>query len=208
MSANSPIFVAQATSGENAFQFLSASTPGQWFLDQGNSKIYYVPRSGENMATADVEAPALQKLVDGSGVSHVVFNGIQFSYATWLGPNTGDGFSEIQATYQVTGPDGAARQALCDVAPASVHGTCPYAAWTQTPANVSFSFDQHIQFTNDSFVHLGGAGLGLNNGSQNDLVKGNVFTDISANGIQLGNVNMPTATGSSQPLSDTITDNH
>jgi hypothetical protein len=73
---------------------------------------------------------------------------------------------------------------------------------------VSFSFDQHIQFTGDAFVHLGGAGLGLNNGSQNDLVKGNVFTDISGNGIQLGNVNMPTATGSSQTLSNTITDNH
>ncbi|TML23370.1 MAG: right-handed parallel beta-helix repeat-containing protein, partial [Actinobacteria bacterium] len=203
----------QPTSVENAFQFLSASAQGQWFLDQGDSKVYYVPRSGENLATADVEAPVLEKLVDGNGsattpVQHIVFNGIQFSYATWLGPNSGDGFSEIQATYQVTGPDGAARQALCDVAPASVHGTCPYAAWTQTPANVSFSFDQHIQFTNDSFVHLGGAGLGLNNGSQNDLVKGNVFTDISANGIQLGNVNMPTATGTSQTLSDTITDNH
>ncbi len=207
----------QPTSVENAFQFLKASTPGQWFLDQGDSKLYYVPRAGESMATVDVEAPVLEKLVDGTGtatdpIQHIVFNGIQFSYATWLGPEfhgqgSTDGFSEIQATYQVTGPEGAARQALCDVAPASVHGTCPYAAWTQTPANVSFGFDQHIQFTNDSFVHLGGAGLGLNNGSQNDLVKGNVFTDISGNGIQLGNVNMPTATGSSQTLSNTVTDN-
>jgi Right handed beta helix region len=198
----------QPTSVENAFQFLSASTPGQWFLDQGNSKLYYVPRSGENMATADVEAPVLQKLVDGSGVSHVVFNGIQFSYATWLGPNSGDGFSEIQANYQVTGPNGAARQALCDVAPAAQHGTCPYAAWTQAPANVSLTNDQNVQFTNDAFVHLGAAGLGLGDGTQNATVKGNVFTDISGSGIQLGNVDMPTATGASQTTHNTITDNH
>ncbi|TMM35673.1 MAG: hypothetical protein E6F99_18845 [Actinobacteria bacterium] len=190
----------QPTQVENAFQFLSAGTPGQWFLDQGSSKVYYVPRSGENMATADVEAPVLEKLVTGSGVNHVVFNGIQFSYATWLGPDTGTGFSEIQANYQVTGSDGAARQALCDVAPATQKGTCPYAAWTQAPANVSLTSDQNVQFTNDAFVHLGAAGLGLGDGTQNALVKGNVFTDISGSGIQLGNVDMPTATGAAQTL--------
>jgi len=197
----------QPTQVENAFQFLSAGTPGQWFLDQGSSKVYYVPRSGENMATADVEAPVLEKLVTGSGVNHVVFNGIQFSYATWLGPDTGTGFSEIQANYQVTGSDGAARQALCDVAPATQKGTCPYAAWTQAPANVSLTSDQNVQFTNDAFVHLGAAGLGLGDGTQNALVKGNVFTDISGSGIQLGNVDMPTATGAAQTLNNTIADN-
>jgi len=124
----------QPTDVENAFQFLSASTPGQWFLDEGDSKLYYVPRSGETMSTADVEAPALQKLVDGNGtasapVHNIVFNGIQFSYATWLGPNTGDGFAEIQANYQVTGSDGAASQGLCHVPPPTYTlGRCPFGA--------------------------------------------------------------------------------
>src|SRR5438067_2863756 len=66
----------QPTQVENAFQFLSAGTPGQWFLDQGNSKVYYVPRAGEDLSAADVEAPVLAKLVDGTGVNNVVFNGI------------------------------------------------------------------------------------------------------------------------------------
>jgi hypothetical protein len=202
----------QPTSGENAFQFLSASSTGQWFLDHGDSKLYYVPRSGEDMTSVDVEAPVLQTLVTGNGdastpIRNITFSGIQFSYATWLGPDSGEGFSEIQATYQVTGSDGAARQGLCDVAPASQNGRCPYAAWTQTPANVSFTYDQNIQFLDSAFVHLGGAGLGLGNGSQHDLVKGNVFTDISANGIQVGNVDMPTASGTSQTSDDTVTDN-
>jgi hypothetical protein len=199
----------QPTQVENAFQFLSAGTPGQWFLDQGDGKVYYVPRSGENMATADVEAPVLEKLVTGNGVNHVVFNGIQFSYATWLGSNSGDGFSEIQANYQVTGSDGAASQGLCTVPPPTYTlGKCPYAAWTQIPGNVSFTNDQNIQFTNDAFVHLGAAGLALGDGSQHDLVKGDIFTDISGNGIQIGNVDMPTATGSAQTSSNTISDNH
>ena len=199
----------QPTQVENAFQFLSASTPGQWFLDQGNGKVYYVPRSGENMATADVEAPALEQLVTGTGVSHLVFNGIQFSYATWLGSNSGDGFAEIQANYQVTGSDGAASQGLCHVPPPTYTlGKCPFGAWTQIPGNVSFTNDTFIQFTNDAFVHLGAAGLALGNGSQHDLVKGDIFTDISGNGIQIGNVDMPTATGAAQTTSNTIADNH
>ncbi|HZR42876.1 MAG TPA: right-handed parallel beta-helix repeat-containing protein [Ktedonobacteraceae bacterium] len=199
----------QPTDVQNAFQLLNAA--GEWFLDEGSSKIYYIPRSGEDLATADVEAPMLESLVTGTGtasspVHNIIFDGIQFSYATWLGSNTGDGFSEIQANYQVTGTNGWQVQGLCNLPPTP--GTCPYAAWTQIPGNVSFTYDQNIQFTNDAFVHLGAAGLALGNGSQNGLVKGSVFTDISGNGIELGNVNMPTATGSSQTLGNTIADNH
>ena len=209
----------QPTSVENAFQFLSASTPGQWFLDRGDSKLYYVPRPGESMSTADVEAPVLEKLIDGNGtptspIHNIAFSGIQFSYATWLGPEfrgqgSSDGFSEIQANYQVTGARGAASQGLCNVPPASYPlGTCPYAVWTQIPGNVSLTYDQNIQFTNDAFVHLGAAGLTLGDGSQNAVVTGNVITDTSGSGIQLGNVDMPTVTGSSQTRANTIADNH
>ncbi|WP_344669225.1 right-handed parallel beta-helix repeat-containing protein [Catenulispora yoronensis] len=209
----------QPTSVENAFQFLGAGTPGQWFLDQGDSKLYYVPRPGENLATADVEAPVLEKLVTGGGTAssplhNVTFSGIQFSYATWLGPQfhtqgTSDGFSEIQANYQVTGANGAASQGLCTVPPSTYTlGTCPYGAWTQIPGNVSLTYDQKIQFTNDAFVHLGAAGLALGDGSQNDVVKGSVVTDVSGNGIEIGNVDLPTATGASQTSGNAVTDNH
>ncbi len=197
------------TDVENAFQLLD--TPGEWFLDEGSSKIYYIPRSGEDLATADVEVPVLESLVTGAGtasspIHNIVFDGLQFSYATWLGSSTGEGFSEIQANYRVTGTNGWQVQGLCTLPPQP--GTCPYATWTQLPGNVSFTYDQHIQFTNDAFVHLGAAGLALGNGSQNDLVKGSVFTDTSGNGIELGNVTLPTASGSSETQSNTIADNH
>ncbi len=209
----------QPTSVENAFQLLSANTPGQWFLDQGDSKLYYVPRPGENLATADVEAPVLQQLVTGGGsagapLHNIVFSGIQFSYATWLGPGFhgqggSDGFSEIQANYQVTGSTGAASQGLCTVPPPSYTlGACPYAAWTQIPGNVSLTYDTSIQFTGDAFVHLGAAGLTLGDGSQGDLVQGDVVTDTSGSGIQIGNVDKPTATGADQTSGNTVTDNH
>jgi hypothetical protein len=69
----------QPTSVENAFQFLSASTPGQWFLDRGDSKVYYVPRPDETMGTTDVEAPVLEKLVTGGGSAHAPLHNVVFS---------------------------------------------------------------------------------------------------------------------------------
>jgi hypothetical protein len=41
----------------NAIQFLDE--PGEWYLDQHARKIYYYPRSNENMNTASVVAPYL-----------------------------------------------------------------------------------------------------------------------------------------------------
>lgn len=178
---------------ENAFELLGRE--GQFYFDRPAHVLYYVPRIGEDMKTADVEMPVLQTLVEGDGtasvpIESITFSGLEFSYATWLGPNSGDGFSEIQANYQVTGPYGYSRQALCHLVP---DGTCPYGAWTQIPGNVSLSFSHHVRFINDDFIHLGAAALTLGDGAQNDLVEGCIFTDISGNGLQLGGVDTPLA---------------
>ncbi len=196
------------TSVENAFELLDQ--PGEWYLDRTRGTVYYIPRAGETMSSAKVEAPVLQKLVTGAGtatapVQHIVFNGLQFSYATWLTPSSDTGFSEIQAGYTITGSNGYAVQGLCTFAPG---GTCPYGAWTKEPGNVSFAYARNVRFTNNGFVHLGAAGLDLGNGSANNLVKGNVFTDISGNGIELGAVDKPLATGADRTTANTIADNH
>lgn len=182
---------------ENAYQLLTK--PGQWYLDTGSSRFYYIPLSGQNMSGIDVEAPVLQSLVSGGGTAgsplhNVVFSGIQFSYATWLGPSSGTGFSEVQANY-------------LDQASSPTSGNATY-NWFQTPGNVSLTYDQQVQFAGDTFVHLGAAGLTLGDGSQNDLVQGDVFTDTSGSGLQLGNVDIPGASGASQTTGNTIRDNY
>ena len=193
---------------ENAYELLG--TPGQWYLDRAAGIIYYVPRTGENLATADVEVPVLEKLISGDGtesapIHNLIFKGLQFSYATWLYPCSNEGFSEIQANYMVTGPDGYATQGLGDLAP---NGRQPFGAWTKTAGNVSFSYGQQIQFIGDDFVHLGGAGLELGDGSQSAIVQGCVFTDISANGIELGGVDLPEGSDAQVTRDNQILDNH
>ncbi|OLB74859.1 MAG: hypothetical protein AUI14_22405 [Actinobacteria bacterium 13_2_20CM_2_71_6] len=194
---------------ENAYELLDQ--PGEWYLDGPANTVYYIPRTGEELSRADVEAPVLQTLVSGHGtvdnpIHDVSFRGIQFSYATWLTPSTPEGFSEIQANYTITGPTGYATQGLCQFIDG---GTCPYGNWTKAPGNVSFAYDQGIEFFADAFVHLGAAGLDLGDGSQNGTVKGCVFTDISGNGLELGGVDLPLpATAADHTSGNQIANNH
>ncbi|HEX6527769.1 MAG TPA: fibronectin type III domain-containing protein [Streptosporangiaceae bacterium] len=188
----------------NAYELLTQ--PGQWYLDSSARTIYYIPRPGQDMRHADVEAPVLQTLVSGQDVHNVVFRGIQFSYATWLAPSTPEGFSEIQANYTITGPNGYATQGLCQFI---AGGTCPYGNWTQEPGNVNFQSDTNVRWLNDTFTHLGAAGLRLGDGSRNDTVQGSVFTDISGNGVELGGVDDPMpATPAERTSGNQILDSH
>jgi Carbohydrate esterase 2 N-terminal len=71
---------------ENAYQLLSQ--PGQFYLDSGAGYLYYIPLSGQSMATADVELPTQQELVDLSGtpghLSPQLYNASGVSYSgTW-----------------------------------------------------------------------------------------------------------------------------
>lgn len=193
----------KATYIENAYELLDQ--PGEWYLDRAVHRVYYLPRKGENLARADVEAAQAEKLIDGQGtadapVHDVAFRGLQFSYATWLTPSQPEGFSEIQAGYTITGDKGWATQGLCQYVEG---GTCPFASWTKMPGNVSFAYGQRIAFSDDVFAHLGASGLDLGTGSKDSTVSGSVFTDISGNGLEIGGVDGQTPASGVQ-----VTDNH
>ncbi|MFF3654598.1 fibronectin type III domain-containing protein [Streptomyces olivochromogenes] len=193
----------RATYIENAYELLDQ--PGEWYLDRTAHRVYYLPRKGENLARADVEAAQAEKLIDGRGtaaapVHDLAFRGLQFSYATWLTPSGPEGFSEIQAGYTITGEKGWATQGLCQYVEG---GTCPFASWTKMPGNVSFAHGQRIAFGDDVFAHLGASGLDLGAGSKDSTVSGSVFTDISGNGLEIGSVDGQTPASGVQ-----VTDNH
>ncbi|SEG72738.1 Right handed beta helix region [Actinacidiphila yanglinensis] len=200
---------AHVTYMENARELLD--TPGEWYLDRASHTVYYMPRKGEDLRRADVEAPALEKLVDGLGTAaaplhDIAFRGLQFSYATWLTPSSDEGFSEIQAGYTISGPTGYATEGLCGFSPG---GDCPFGAWTKEPGNVAIDHGRDLDFSDDAFVHLGAAGLELGDGAQNATVRGSVFTDISGNGVEVGGVDKPLPTDDADVTRNVqVTDNH
>ncbi|MFE4372220.1 discoidin domain-containing protein [Streptomyces sp. NPDC056835] len=170
---------------ENARELLD--TPGEWYVDKGRGEVYYLPKAGQNLSkagqnlsTATVTAPVVQDLVDLNGttaepVTDVSFEGITFSYSTWLAPSSADGLIEGQAGFRMVGEDN----------PDFDHTRLN---WQKTPGAVNVSHGQGIRFTGNTFTHLGAVGLNLNTGTQNTAITGNVFRQIAATGIQIGGV--------------------
>lgn len=158
---------------------------GEWFLDRRNAKIYYIPRKGENMASAKVIAPVLENLVDIKGtidrpVHDVKFKGISFQYSNWLRPSQ-QGHVPLQAGMY-----------LLDAYKLKIPGTPNQASlenqgWVGRPrAAVEVNFAHNNTFEGCRFEHLSSTGLDLNKGTNHNTVQGNLFKDIGGNGICLG----------------------
>lgn len=198
---------------ENAYELL---TPGHWSIDRASHQIYYMASAGQDLAKATVIAPALQTLLDVSGtlsspVHDITISGLQFSFAGWTQPDTNEGFAQMQADWTLTGPNGATSEGTCQYS--TPPGSCPFASWTRTPANVVLSATHNVAIQSDTFSHLGGAGLDVYYGSQGDLIEGNTFTDIAASAIQLGSTDDPlpsdVGAGSNEvDANNTVTDNY
>jgi hypothetical protein len=163
---------------ENARELLDE--PGEWFLDRAGW-LHYIPRDGEDLATAEVELPVLEVLVDGRGtrgmpVERMRFEGLTFAYATWLGPSSDDGYAADQSGFHLTGTGH----------PPNVVGHARHV--TRTPGNVRFRYARRIAFVGNRFVHLGGVALDFDTGAQRNRIVGNVFEDVSSAAIQVGGV--------------------
>ena len=156
---------------ENALEFLDE--PGEWYLSTATGEVFYRPRPGEDMATAEVIVPGLEQLVRVQGTlsspaHHIQFHGLSFEHATWIVPSS-EGFIGDQAFTVFT-------QTLPEDEITSYPGH-------RHPAAVHVEAANNIRFERNVFKHLGSSGLNLYIGTQDVTVVGNLFMDISAGGI-------------------------
>ncbi|GBG08959.1 putative carbohydrate-binding protein [Paenibacillus agaridevorans] len=161
---------------ENAYELLDEE--GEWYLDRTERYLYYKPRLGEDLSTAQVIAPVLETLVQAEGtldapIKNIVFEGLTFSYATWLQPNGPHGYREIQANI---------------MPPLDYRMSFHSYDDRKVPANVTVSGGHQIRFERNTFEHLGAVGLNVDYGAKNNVVRGNIFQDISGNAIMLGDI--------------------
>ncbi|WP_283136502.1 right-handed parallel beta-helix repeat-containing protein [Rhizohabitans arisaemae] len=172
------------TSIEGSRSFLTE--PGMFHLDRtetGRHVLYYLPRPDEDMDTSSVVAPVLETLVAGTGTEDdplhdVTFRGLTFSHATWLRPGTADGFVHYIGGLHENGDGAAIAVTLSEHA-------------ESMPGNVAFRYADRIVLERNRFIHLGAQALEIV-GSEN-VVRGNVITDVSGGGILVGDDRRETA---------------
>lgn len=165
---------------ENALELLDE--PGEWYFDRPAKTLYYLPRPGEDMSKAEVIAPKLETLVEVKGAQDIRFEGLTFAHATWLRPSTPLAHPEVQANF-IQPPDNSYFRPEHEKGWVPVNGE-----HVKSPANVVVDSSRGVRFDGCTFTALGGAALDLQNGAQSNVVSGCRFEDISANGIQVGDL--------------------
>lgn len=158
---------------ENAYELLD--TPGEWYLNKSDGYVYYMPRSGENMANAEVIIPVLEYLIHGDGsdngynkgvsktIDNLVFDGLTFMYTTWLGPDADDGYAATQGGFGVD----------------SVYDNDTYGLKQALRLDRS----KNVTIKNCTFKELGCGAVRLGCGTKNSLITNNEVYNCAGGGI-------------------------
>ncbi len=141
---------------ENVFEALD--TPGQWYLDRPRGALYYLPRPGEEMASAEIIAPRLAQVVRvvgraGAPVHDLRFEGLIFAHTEWQPP--ADYASSLQAGIEV-------------------------------PGALLFDYAERCAVTGGGIEHIGNYGVEVGVGCTDIEIAHNRITDLGAGGIRIG----------------------
>lgn len=159
---------------ENSYAFLD--TAGEWYLDKSTNYLYYKAASGENVGSETFTAPLLTSLLEVRGMlnnraQNLEFNGITFSYATYLKPNI-TGHMDFQANMDL--PDN----------PPDDTFMATYYLNAPDPSNITVEAAKNVSFKNCTLSHLGSGGITLSY-TQGCTVSHCTICDVSGNGVNV-----------------------
>jgi hypothetical protein len=187
----------------NSLAFLTE--PNRFYVDPAAGKLFVRPPSDVLPEHMRVELPRLEYLVSISGtretpVRDLTFRGIRFSYTSWAGPSSGEGYADQQSGAFLTGHS--------PERPRDALSSCRWGCrgfearrndWSQMPAAVQVSAAERVVFDHDVFAHLGQIALGIGNndeahasgvglGARSIEVTRSVFTDLAGGAIMAGGI--------------------
>lgn len=191
----------------NAFEFLNKR--GDFYFDQAESTLYYIPLEGEDINTADVVIPKLETVLDIRGipvgdrlnpvagsddgrVKHITFNGLKFAHTDYK-------LYELTGTY--TFSDGSGPVTTTSRGFASVQGSINNTVyfpssinWHETfyrgyeipPAAILINAARNIKVLNSEIMLTGFNGIHVENDVKDIEITGNYIADTLASGIVIG----------------------
>jgi len=165
----------------NVFEHLEK--PGDFYFDEANKTLYYIPRAGESMESAEVIIPELVHLIDiggnvehGSYVTNITFSGLTFSHADWKLYKMGDsyGYSTVQTCTMFTA-----------IANGNWHLDM-YRSYDVVPSAITVNKAKNIRFLDGGISFTGANGLHLENDVWDCEVTGNFINRVGHAGVVVG----------------------
>ncbi len=192
----------------NAFEFLNKR--GDFYFDQAESTLYYIPLEGEDINTADVVIPRHETIIDIRGipvgdrldpiegsddgrVKYITFDGLTFAHTD---------YKLYELTGTVTYSDGSGPVTTTSYGYASVQGSMVNTAyfpsselnWHETfyrsydipPAAIMINAARHIKVLNGEVKLTGFNGIHIENDVKDIEITGNYIAETLASAIIIG----------------------
>ncbi len=164
----------------NAYEFLDQ--PGEFYFDQGEQILYYIPRPGEDMNVAKVVVPVAESLIQFQGqalkhpVRNLTFEGLTFADTDYnlLSVAGSVGKATVQTATVLTA-----------FANANWHLDA-YRAYDILPGAISGNSVEGIELVRNVIKHTGCDGIVMGNDISHTKIVGNVISDCGGSGITLG----------------------
>ena len=179
--------------------------PYQWIVDPQAGKLYLRIAEDDDIRKLRVTVPTLPVLASISGtpsapVRNLTFQGLRFSYTSWMGPSEPTGYANQQSGAFLKDPS--------PLRPADAWTTCGWGCpefesmrqkWSQIPAAVQVAAARDVVFQDNQFSQLGQVALGIGNDPNANLsgvglathgvrVRRNLFAVLSGGAILAGGV--------------------
>lgn len=163
----------------NVFEFMDS--PGEFYFDRAEQKLYYWPYEDEDMTTAEVYAPYTDTLIRIEGenlsshTSHIVIDGLTFANTDWN-------------LHEIAGSHGKAATQT------SLTLTSTYANWHDvlfrsvdiTAAAIEITSADNIHFTNNTVKHTANDAISMINDVTDSIIDGNVIYDVGGTSLSVG----------------------
>ena len=151
---------------ENAIEF--CDSPGEWYCDLTERKIYYSPLPNEKIDETEGIIPIAEKLITITGskekhVGFISFDGITFEHTDWQIPN--HGYCGVQAC---------------------MYNDRSKSGWRKVPAAIELDLAENCSFNNCTIRHTGGSGIWIRENSSDCVISNSHIYDISGNGVNIG----------------------
>lgn len=144
---------------------------GEWYFDPATKELFYTPLKGEDIRRVNAVVPKTEKLLDIRGkadgyVENLEFYGLDFKYCAW-----NDTSENIFRPFQA----------------GELYSRSDLNEYSMTPAGVTVTYANNINFIRNKFEHFGAAVIGLDKKVKNSKVEGCVIYDAIDGGINIGN---------------------
>ncbi len=145
--------------------------PGEWYLDRGEGKLYYIPEEGDTVEDTVLYAGKTEKLLTFKNSENISFRGINFEQTDWdyIGKTDGTFNNEFPADHPLfenLNYNSNHTQAASDV-----------------PAAISVSASDGINFVDCLFKNISYTAIKFESASRNCTIESSEFEEIGANAI-------------------------